>query len=367
MKITFVLPETSNTGGVRAIAMYSELLAARGHQVLIVSQPHRSIPLKKQVKSLLKGRGWISTKDWESSHINQIKGVRHVVLDQRRPVVASDVPDADVILATWWETARWVYDLPASKGAKVHFVQHHETVFDNQPVERVKANLSLPLSKICCARWIGDVLRDEYHQPNATIIPYGLDHTIFNAPPRQKQAVPTVVMMYSTTRFKGVDISLHAVRLAQKQVPDLRLVSFGHYVPAPHLPVPENTLFEKQPPQKRIAELYAMGDALLFGSRCEGYGMPIQEAMACRTPVIGTPTGAAPETIIDGGGILVNMEDPVDMAQAIVRIATMSNDQWRQMSDAAFATASRFDWNRSTDLFEAELQRLAHRATANAA
>jgi len=44
--------------------------------------------------------------------------------------------------------------------------------------------------------------------------------------------------------------------------------------------------------------------------------LPILEAMACRTPVIGTPAGPAPELLGAGGGILVRPEDPADMAMA---------------------------------------------------
>jgi glycosyltransferase involved in cell wall biosynthesis len=367
MKITFVLPEVSNTGGVRAIATYAERLAARGHEVLVVSQPRRTPPLRRKIKSLLSGKGWPKPNVLKHSHIDNAKGITHRVLEKRRPVVASDLPDADVVIATWWETAEWVYKLPPSKGAKLHFVQHHETVFDGQPVERVKAALRLPIPKIACARWIAETMRTDYGQPDTVVIPYGLDHSTFTAPPRDKQATPTVCVMYSTTRFKGCDISLDAVRLARKQIPDLKLVAFGHYDPAPHMPVPDNTQFERQPKQKRIAELYASADALLFGSRCEGYGMPIQEAMACRTPVIGTPTGAAPETIVDGGGIMVEMESVQSMADAIVRIARMSNEEWKAMSDAAHATAQTFDWNRSTDRFEDELKQLVARARRSVA
>lgn len=86
--------------------------------------------------------------------------------------------------------------------------------------------------------------------------------------------------------------------------------------------------------------------------------MPIQEAMACRTPVIGTPTGAAPETIVHGGGIMVEMENAQSMADAIVRIAKLSNEEWKKMSDAAYATAQTFDWEPSTQRFENELKRI---------
>jgi glycosyltransferase involved in cell wall biosynthesis len=77
--------------------------------------------------------------------------------------------------------------------------------------------------------------------------------------------------------------------------------------------------------------------------------------MACRTPVIGTPTGAAPELIRHGGGVLVKPQDPIDMARAIERVCRMTLDQWKQMSDIAYQTAQQNTWDRSCELFEAAL------------
>ena len=63
----------------------------------------------------------------------------------------------------------------------------------------------------------------------------------------------------------------------------------------------------------------------LFGAREEGFELPILEAMACRTPVLGTPAGAALELLVDGAGILVPREDPDAMARAIVEVCQMEN------------------------------------------
>ena len=81
------------------------------------------------------------------------------------------------------------------------------------------------------------------------------------------------------------------------------------------------------------------------------------EAMACRTPVIGTPAGAAPQLLSGAGGILVAPESQHDMAKAIIRICTMSDQEWRTMSDAAYATATGYTWDDATDRFEAALVR----------
>jgi glycosyltransferase involved in cell wall biosynthesis len=104
-----------------------------------------------------------------------------------------------------------------------------------------------------------------------------------------------------------------------------------------------------------IKEIYAQCDAWLFGSRTEGFGLPILEAMACRTPVIGTPTGAAPDLLAPGGGILVKPEDPQDMARAIEQICRMPDEEWRIRSRLAYTKAISYTWDDATDLFEVAL------------
>jgi glycosyltransferase involved in cell wall biosynthesis len=101
--------------------------------------------------------------------------------------------------------------------------------------------------------------------------------------------------------------------------------------------------------------VYARCDAWLFASRSEGFGLPLLEAMACRTPTIATPTGAAPELAEAGGGVLVPFEDPRAMAAEIVRMVTLPDADWRRASDAAHAAATRYTWADAAVLFEAAL------------
>jgi glycosyltransferase involved in cell wall biosynthesis len=60
--------------------------------------------------------------------------------------------------------------------------------------------------------------------------------------------------------------------------------------------------------------------------------------------------------IAGGGGVLVPFEDPQAMAREIQRIVKMPQPQWRAMSDAAHATASRYTWDDATNLFEAAIK-----------
>jgi glycosyltransferase involved in cell wall biosynthesis len=361
MRITFVTPALDLSGGQRVIAAHAERLHARGHRVTVVAPPHRSPTARDVARSLLRDRRW--PRRPTANHLDGT-GVERRTLARPRPVTAADLPDADVVVATWWETAEWVADLPAAKGAKVYFLQHHEVVFDPANANRIDATWRLPMRKVVVARWLADLARDRFGDPAARVVPNAVDADLFHAPPRGKRPEPTVGLMYATPPFKGCDVALAAVRIAGYRLPGLRVRAFGHYPPAADLPLPAGAEYAVAPPQAAIRDAYAGCDAWLFASRCEGFGLPVLEAMACRTPVIGTPAGAAPELLAGGGGILVKPENPLDMADAIVRICRMSDGEWRGMSDAAHATAAGYTWDDAADLFEAAVYEAAGRRPA---
>ena len=356
MKITFVLPFAGLAGGIRVVATYAERLQKRGHEVFVVSLPADSISAFQQVKSLLKGKGWLSNS--EASYFDGLD-VPHQVLKRRRPITDADVPDADVVVATWWETAEWVANLSEAKGAKAYFIQHHE-IFEGMPKERVKATYSLPLHKITISQWLVDLMWTLYDDRNISFVANSVDTEQFYAPPRGKQPTPTVGMSYSPIGWKGCDINLKAFSIVVQKIPSLRLVAFGG-TPSLDLPLPPGTEYAYSPNQSTLKSFYAKCDAWLFGSRTEGFGLPILEAMACRTPVIGTPAGAAPELLTDGAGIPVKPEDPEDMARAIEQICKLPDAEWRKMSDAAYATATQYTWDDAVNLFEAALRTAIYR------
>ncbi|MEQ9237520.1 glycosyltransferase family 4 protein [Coleofasciculus sp. E2-BRE-01] len=360
MKITFVTADYfSLAGGMRVIAIYADQLKRRGHEVLVVSTAKAQPSLLRRVKSLLKGEDWISVPKRQLSYFDQLD-VPHVVLDHLGPVTESDVPDADVIVATWWETAEWIATLSTAKGVKVYFIQHHE-VFDYLPKGRVDATYSLPMHKIAISKWLVELMKTQYGDGNISLVPNSVDTQQFSTPPRGKQPIPTVGMVYSPVYWKGCDISLKAFSLAAQKIPNLRLVAFGHSVPSSEFPLPLGSEYVHQPLQHTLKDMYGRCDAWLFGSRSEGFGLPILEAMACRTPVIGTPAGAAPELLSDCAGILVQPEDPEDMAGAIVKVCSLSDAEWQAMSDAAYAKASNYTWDEATELFEAALYKAIER------
>lgn len=352
MKITFVLPHAKLAGGIRVIAIYAELLLKRGHQVTVVSLPSRPLSLKEKLKILIKSRHW-PQRYQQPSHLDH-SPVEHRILEKYRPVVDTDVPDADVVIATWWETAEWVNKLNPSKGKKIYFVQHYE-IFDYLPIDRVKATYRMPFRQIAVSQWLVDILAREYGAQDVHLVPNSVDSHLFNSPQRTRQEKPTIGFMYSPVSFKGCDLAIAALNEARRMLPDLRLITFGSTQPSEHLPLPERTEFFFRPSQEKIAALYSSCDFWLFSSRAEGFGLPILEAMACRTPVIATRAGAAPELVSKAGGILLDDWDVEEMRSAIVKAAAMKDEDWQAMSRRARDTTTGYSWDDATTLFEKAL------------
>jgi glycosyltransferase involved in cell wall biosynthesis len=313
---------------------------------------------------VLKRKGWQSALPQEPSHFDG-RNIDHRQIDQVRPITESDVPDADVVIATWWETAEWVAAMSPAKGAKAYFIQGDETIIPGLPTERIAATWRLPLHKLVCSKWLMELAREHYGDPTASYVPNAVDMDQFHALPRGKQPVPTVGMVYAAEKFKACDIGLAALETAARVLPSLRLVAFGRVPMPPSCPVPKGTEFICSPSQEEIPEVYSRCDAWLWPSRREGFGLPLLEAMACRTPVIATPAGAAPELVAEGGGRLVPHDDPASMARAIEELCTLADPAWRAVSDRAHATAVQHTWARSTDLFESALRRAVEVSVAS--
>jgi glycosyltransferase involved in cell wall biosynthesis len=349
VKITFMMPADDLTGGNRVVAMYSQLLRARGHEVLVVSNAPDRPSLRGRWRALRAGR-WRETQAAthpRPGHI-ALSGVPHKTLERPRPITADDLPDADVLIATWWETAVWMHRMPASKGRKVHLIQGYEVWTGGDVEARVHAALRLPNRKIAISAALARDITAELGDLGIAVVPNAVDLTQFDASSRPRGEPPTVGFIYAHARFKGADICARACELARCELPDLRVLAFGGDEPSRELPLPAGTEFVHRPAQNRIASLYARCDAWLFGSRVDSFGLPILEAMACRTPVIGVPVGAAPELLAEGGGTLVPPESPEAMAAAIVALCRAPEAQWRRASEDAHARAHGYSWNDAT-------------------
>jgi glycosyltransferase involved in cell wall biosynthesis len=363
MKVTFVLPVVSMSGGIRVVAIYAKALSEMGHDVTLVSPPERPVPRHRKMKSFITGQGR-PIIERSQSHLDGL-GLDHRVIEKYRPVLDSDVPDADVVIATWWETAEWVSSLSQAKGVKVYFVQGHE-VFPHCPLDRVMATYKMPLHKITISKWLADVMNKEYGDADVSLVGNSVDHQQFFSAPRGKQRCPTIGFLYHEAPLKGVDVALEVVSLLEKKFSTLRVIAFGSAPPSGAFKLPASLEFYLSPDQDCIRDLYAQCDVWLAASRSEGFNLTAMEAMACRAPVVSTRTGWPLEAIsCFKNGVLTDIDDTAALARGVERLLTLDEQGWRAVSESACQTVASSSWENSAKLFEAALNNACVRGQPN--
>lgn len=357
MRVTILCPAPEASGGLRVIAIHAAWLAAHGHEVTVVAP---AVPSKgRWSQRLLRrtGRTWRAAHQPDPWPYFEGFGGEVRLLGSHRPIRASDVPDADVVVATWWETAEWMAALPPTKGRWVHFVQHHE-VFPWLPVERVRAVYRLPTRKVVVARWLAEVMASDYGDPGAVIVPNAIDHAQFWSPVRDKAERPTLGTLFHETPFKGFEVALSVIRRLRARWPELRVLTFGTEAPTWAAGALRDLGVELRvsPPQDELRSTYGACDVWLSCSRTEGFNLTPMEAMACRTPVVATRTGWPAESIVDGrNGYVADVDDEDALTFGCEAVLGAEPAAWRQMSEAAFATVREDSWDQAGSRFERAL------------
>jgi glycosyltransferase involved in cell wall biosynthesis len=90
---------------------------------------------------------------------------------------------------------------------------------------------------------------------------------------------------------------------------------------------------------------YSAAAAFIYPSFYEGFGLPVLEAMACGTPVITSNRSSLPE-VVGEAGILVNPDDPDDIANALFKLLDDSEKR-ATLSKSGRERASTFTWHRT--------------------
>lgn len=353
MRISFLVPTTGLTGGIKVIFEYANRLVDRGHQVNLV-YPY-VLPIKPSLSDSL--LGFLKKIRRFILRFLGADKVTSFPLDSRINIIrvhnlsADLVPEADVYIATANETADWLATYPNSQGRKFYFIQDYETWSRGR--QEVDATWRLPLHRIVIAPWLQGLAEDKFHLPKADLILNGIDLQVFNNPKPKiynKNKV-RVLLMYHQLPKKGFANGLEAFRLAKAQCPSLELTVFGAYKPKNSIP-PE-IQFYYRPSLELLRDIYCSSDIFLWPSLVEGFGLPPMEAMACRCAVISTDTGAIRKYAIDAEtAIIIPPNDPVKMAESLLELA-QNQDKMRRLSDNAYIKIKEFSWDKSVDKFEA--------------
>ena len=283
MRIAFLAPHIKISGGVRILLTYASLLSRRGHKVTVYVQSKNSF--RRSVSNFFQ----IGLPSW-------IPGFAARVV--RIPEMSSQhIKQADVLIATTWQTAHALAAIPASHGRQYYLVQHDEGLYHGDRAG-VDAALSLPQEKIVVSTWLHDILKERYHQESSVLI-NPVDEKLFY---QTKRTAPTdtvrVLLLHHTYAWKGTAEGAEVILRVKKRHPEVRFIMFGARE-KDDIPYPCDEYHYKIP-QDKLADLYSNTDIYLCPSWEEGFGLPSVEAMRSGAALVTYDNGGSQDFAQDG-------------------------------------------------------------------
>lgn len=158
-----------------------------------------------------------------------------------------------------------------------------------------------------CSTWIVDWLSETLTREVFPVIG-AVNRSIFH-PVRVKRdnAYPVMMSSGDPRAREGSVCASKAFEIAKKRVPSLTM----------------DVYHKKGIPQSKMAEAYCKAHVFVDGQWYAGWNNPVAEAMACGRPVVCTDIGGVKDFAVhEETALLVPVEDPAAMADAVVRILT---------------------------------------------
>jgi L-malate glycosyltransferase len=202
---------------------------------------------------------------------------------------------------------------------------------------------------VAVSPYLGHKLERIARRP-VTVIPDAVEPSWFTQEPRRARAdAPLLVSVNSGfTSLKNVGTLLEAFPLVRKAIPASRLTLVGPgFEPrgaarqwAAERGLSAGVEFAGVLAPADVRALLGACDVLVHPSREESFGMPVVEAMARRTPVVGGQASGSVPWLLDGGraGALADVRSPLSMAATIVALLGEPG-LWRRSSEAGYRRA----------------------------
>jgi glycosyltransferase involved in cell wall biosynthesis len=335
MRVCFLLPGLSPSGGVGAVVKHAESLAASGCCEVTLM--------------LRNGAG-------SARALRPGDGVRVVDFDSRDRVEAFDVA-----VATWWETVYDVFAIDARRHA--YFIQSLEDRFYGVRTALRGAAYQTryaPLAFITEASWIADHLAAIRPESECHLVRNGIDKAVFSpveeVTPNTSGPLRVLVEGAPEVWFKGVRDSLAVIGRATEPIEATLVCSepkcTGDFAGVGTVVGPLS--------QSELADVYARTDVLVKHSRVEGmYGPPL-EAFHKGATCLTTAVTGHDEYVRHGWNGVVCQWDDVDGAARQLDLLARNRPYLHFLRRNALATAKSWpSWDHSGDAMALALNRIA--------
>lgn len=354
MKINIIVPGLYKSGGMRAIYEICNGLFKKGHQVKIYYPvvPFNSFRGEYNWNSL-KNYYWdIKMYNYNRQNLEFFKSGGFEII--KVPSISDlFVEDADIVIATAWQTVKSVKKLSAGKGKKVYFIQDYETWRGS--LKQINKSYNEGFFSITTCKHLHDLIFNQF-KVESCFIYYGIDYNLFNNPIKEYGIGKTLTFINHSADKKNTEASIQITNIIKKKYPKVKINSFGVL---PYKGLPEYINNYINPSETKISALYCQSDIFLYTSKEEGFGMPPCEAMACKAAVVSTNVGAVSE--YSENNVSAFLHNPSDIDGMIESVANLIEDDnlLRKISENGYLKVrNMLSWDKAVNEWEALLMNI---------
>ena len=198
----------------------------------------------------------------------------------------------------------------------------------------------------CMSEFSRRFLSDEWGRRGA-IIPGGVRLAEFE--PRPRSTEPTILLSGALDRpEKGLAELLRAVALLAEERPDVRVLLSGPGDPAPIIAAAPSAARQRTEvlpigDPHDLAVHYATAWVTTLPTVWDSFGLVVIESLAAGTPVVVGPSGAPPEVVEPTVGTVAESLEPEALCRALTGGLELA--ERAGTVDACRAVAARFDWD----------------------
>ena len=109
----------------------------------------------------------------------------------------------------------------------------------------------------------------------------------------------------------------------------------------------ENVIYLGHCSQDDLAILHNLAKMSVLPSRTEGFGIAALESMGCGIPIVATKVGGLADFAV---GALVEPEDHVALADAIIHVLEMEEHKYTELCSEALSKAREYSWSSIVDI-----------------